>query len=214
MIYETYSVGGVLYHHGILGQKHGVRNGPPYPLDENDHSAREKKDGWEKSLGKRGESHHDSIYERYRNKKAKKRFEKNYKKITKIDKKKDAHTSLDEASSKTYTKMLDKAKVSDDELKKYKKLKDRYEKTLDEMVYHEDDPDGGKKYLYKYNKAVKDYEKYRAELAKKVIGDYREVKSLKDNKYSVADQWKELQKSGIAKRMRIDEKYLKKRLKY
>lgn len=24
---------GELYHHGIKGQKHGVRNGPPYPLD-------------------------------------------------------------------------------------------------------------------------------------------------------------------------------------
>lgn len=24
-----------LEHHGILGQKHGVRNGPPYPLAEN-----------------------------------------------------------------------------------------------------------------------------------------------------------------------------------
>ena len=37
-------------HHGILGQKHGVRNGPPYPLDPEDHSAREKKAGWIKSL--------------------------------------------------------------------------------------------------------------------------------------------------------------------
>lgn len=39
-----------LYHHGILGQKHGVRNGPPYPLAENVHSASEKKAGWKKSL--------------------------------------------------------------------------------------------------------------------------------------------------------------------
>lgn len=37
-------------HHGILGQKHGVKNGPPYPLDPEDHSAREKKAGWIKSL--------------------------------------------------------------------------------------------------------------------------------------------------------------------
>lgn len=37
-------------HHGILGQRHGVRNGPPYPLDPEDHSAREKKAGWIKSL--------------------------------------------------------------------------------------------------------------------------------------------------------------------
>lgn len=39
-----------LYHHGILGQIHGVRNGPPYPLDSGRHSTSEKKAGWKKSL--------------------------------------------------------------------------------------------------------------------------------------------------------------------
>lgn len=39
-----------LAHHGILGQKHGVQNGPPYPLDADKHSASEKKAGWRKSL--------------------------------------------------------------------------------------------------------------------------------------------------------------------
>ena len=39
-----------LAHHGILGQKWGRKNGPPYPLGASDHSASEKKAGWRKSL--------------------------------------------------------------------------------------------------------------------------------------------------------------------
>ena len=45
--YSTYE----LYHHGILGQRWGRKNGPPYPLGASDHSASEKKAGWRKSLG-------------------------------------------------------------------------------------------------------------------------------------------------------------------
>lgn len=54
---EVYYIGSVpyspdsLYHHGILGQKWGKRNGPPYPLSAGDHSEREKKAGYQKSIG-------------------------------------------------------------------------------------------------------------------------------------------------------------------
>ena len=41
-----------LCHHGILGQRWGKKNGPPYPLDAGDHSSSEKKAGWRKSLNK------------------------------------------------------------------------------------------------------------------------------------------------------------------
>lgn len=41
-----------LKHHGILGQKWGKKNGPPYPLDASDHSSSEKKAGWRKRLDK------------------------------------------------------------------------------------------------------------------------------------------------------------------
>ena len=43
-----------LEHHGILGMKWGKKNGPPYPLGDSDHSASEKKAGWEKSLSSGG----------------------------------------------------------------------------------------------------------------------------------------------------------------
>lgn len=39
-----------LEHHGIIGQRWGKKNGPPYPLDPADHSASERKAGWRKSL--------------------------------------------------------------------------------------------------------------------------------------------------------------------
>ena len=45
-----------LMHHGILGQKWGQQNGPPYPLDSNKHSASEKKAGWMKSLKEKSEA--------------------------------------------------------------------------------------------------------------------------------------------------------------
>ena len=44
-----------LYHHGIKGQRWGKRNGPPYPLSEDDHSLSEKKAGWKKSLDSNSE---------------------------------------------------------------------------------------------------------------------------------------------------------------
>ena len=41
-----------LAHHGIMGQRWGKKNGPPYPLSAGAHSASEKKAGWRKSLAK------------------------------------------------------------------------------------------------------------------------------------------------------------------
>lgn len=49
-----------LAHHGILGQRWGRRNGPPYPLDASDHSAVEKKQLSKSLSGKR----HEEMYGR------------------------------------------------------------------------------------------------------------------------------------------------------
>ena len=54
-----------LKHHGIMGQKWGKQNGPPYPLDSDDHSSAEKKAGWRQSL----KSKIDNAREKYRIKK-------------------------------------------------------------------------------------------------------------------------------------------------
>lgn len=52
MYYVIQSTSSDLQHHGILGQKWGRKNGPPYPLGASDHSAAEKKAGYRKSLSK------------------------------------------------------------------------------------------------------------------------------------------------------------------
>lgn len=67
----------ILAHHGILGQKWGKRNGPPYPLSAGKHSSSEKKAGWKKSLGG---GRNEQLYDR------KTKNEKPSKQSTEVDK--------------------------------------------------------------------------------------------------------------------------------
>ena len=58
-----------LEHSGVLGQRWGKRNGPPYPLDAKSHSKEEKEAGYKKSLNG---GHNEKLYDRKAARKQKK----------------------------------------------------------------------------------------------------------------------------------------------
>lgn len=104
--YEPYNV---LTHHGILGMKHKIRMGPPYPLPASAHSAAEKKAGWRKSLD--GNSKMETAGVRV-NKKLKKLQEEDKKKTeeeeTKLEK--ESEQELDKETEKKAKKESKKTK--------------------------------------------------------------------------------------------------------
>ena len=104
----------VLAHHGILGQKWGKKNGPPYPLDGEDHSKSEKDAGYKKSLGG---GRNEELYGR-----------KKKSAMSKIDKKKTQKEEIDNHRKK----MVDHyKKIGDKEAAKI------YEKASDRMIADE-----------------------------------------------------------------------------
>ena len=173
-------------HHGILGQKWGKRQGPPYPLDGSDHSAAEQKAGWKNSLDKkasriakkydkkisRSKKYNDSISEaRAKNRS---RIESKYdKKISKIKneiKSYDPNTSRGDRKIKA---LEEKKKAISD--KKRAKIKDFDEGT--KIISKSDDI---------YTGIIKDYKNMK--IASVYDNDIRKSPKYKDIKLKYMNQ--------------------------
>ena len=173
-----------LSHHGILGQKWGKKNGPPYPLGSSDHSASEKKAGWRKSLNtKNRPSHKDISKERMSigMEKAKNLRESDSelmemrKQIDAFDKKYglDKFESADSADDAFY-ELKEKSyndKKLESEIEQYEELQDKYAKKCSEY-YSEGQKYADSVILSKYGKmATTDtYVNEKAKTAILIIG--------------------------------------------
>lgn len=137
---EAIVIGGVLYHHGILGQKWGKQNGPPYPLDEGDHSAREKKLMKEAKSGARirnsaaqaGKYKLRSAKEQLKSEKARTKYEQNRRRHA-------LETSVNRTKSKTdEEKDRRQNKLDTSYTKKQEKLQTKIDKSEAKSLDYED----------------------------------------------------------------------------
>lgn len=102
---SMYSRNAELYHHGILGQKWGVTNGPPYPLDSNVSTGKRLRD----AFSRKGES--DEAKAKRLEEKTQARNAKAYKKAVKEANKESRRDTIT-------SKAIKKAKgMTDEELK-------------------------------------------------------------------------------------------------
>jgi len=103
---SMYSRNAELYHHGILGQKWGVQNGPPYPLDSKISTGKRLRDAFSRKV----ES--EEVRAKRLEEKAQARTTKDYKKA---EKEANKESRRDTVTSKAVRKAKS---MTDDELKK------------------------------------------------------------------------------------------------
>ena len=125
-----------LEHSGVLGQRWGKRNGPPYPLDAKSHSKEEKEAGYKKSLGG---GHNEDMYDR---KTVKKKARQVTKQLNKMDKdlaykKRDlyeANNELKRLSDKAGKKIAKGKELSKRDQKKVEKNAEKFVEAKNSII--------------------------------------------------------------------------------
>lgn len=122
-------------HHGILGQKWGVMNGPPYPLSGSSHNASERKAGWQSSLKGGVKKAKQAVSDRVKKITSKKTGEKDTKEKEEKEEKETKEKKEKKTETKTQTKQektsqnTNKSGISDESINKLN-LTDKQKKMI------------------------------------------------------------------------------------
>ena len=196
MNYKVIRLNVCLEHHGVLGQRWGRKNGPPYPLGLSDHSPSEKKAGWKKSLGG---GRNTKLYGR-----DKKSQTKSFLELQKARVKK--NLNKDSGDGYTNAENIVRSGVSIESVKMLSDLRKEIERNEDVSnddafvmeVFNKFDPDDPKyeqkvidalneeqdKRESKYKEAIRKYDRECEKITKQILGDLGNRKISEDTTYN------------------------------
>ena len=123
-----------LYHEGVLGMKHGVRNGPPYPLGRDQISSAERKAGWLQKFGekraavKKKRKQQQALKKARDKRAANKRDAEERKRLVEKGTKDEVLKNKSKLSTEEMNKALDRLKQEDVINQKIKELGDDYKR--------------------------------------------------------------------------------------